>query len=107
MSYNASKRKSPVVYDIENSPFYSQWGEFLFYFSTESHMNKFIDNVEKKIDWVNDSLSRRFHIVVNVPEFAVFQLYQQIEGRGFYVLNVMTGENFHSGEEIYFEVQNG
>ena len=107
MGYNASNRNSPVAYDLENSPYDYSWGGFIFYFSTQAHRDKFANNINKKIDWLNDSLSRRFHIVVNVPEFAVFQLYQQIEGRGFYVIDCKTGDIFKNGNDIYFEVQNG
>ena len=85
MAYNASQTKSPVHNYLPSSPFVLKHGDWLFYFSTEKHMIKFSNEIDKKQEWLCDSLSRRFHIPVNARELAAFQLYQQIEGRGFYV----------------------
>lgn len=103
MAYNASQVKKNVIYDLKDSPFYSDEGEFIFYFSSEIHKNKFDRELNKKILWLNDSLSRRFHVGVDASHLAEFQLYQQIEGRGFYVID-MYGNSYINGDDVYFEV---
>ncbi len=103
MTYNASYRKSNIVYDLSDSPYNSTVGEFIFYFSTLAHKEKFDNNVDKKIDWLVDSLSRRFHVHVECGLLAMFQLYQQVEGRGFYVEDIF-GNIYKNSNEVYLEV---
>ena len=71
-----------VCYDIENSPFAYERNGIVFRFSSERHLNKFMDNVSKKEEWLSDSLSRRFHVSVDASVLADFQLYYQVETRG-------------------------
>lgn len=85
MSYNASQAKSPVSYDLSNPNYSSTWEEYTFFFSTMAHKEKFDANVKVRIDWLNDSLSRRFHYDVHADALAVFQYYKMVEGRGFKV----------------------
>lgn len=85
MAYNASQQKSPVCYDLRTSPFVYEWGNFKFHFSTEQHVDKFATNAQKRILWLSDSMTRRFHVPCDFENLAVMQLYLQIEGRGFLV----------------------
>ncbi len=85
MAYNASQAKSPVSYDLSNEAYKSSWEEYDFYFSTMAHKYKFDSQIKTRIDWLNDSLSRRFHFEVHADAIAVFQLYKMVEGRGFKV----------------------
>lgn len=94
MGYNASQTKSPVCYDLRKTQWQAQHGEFVFSFSTCAHRDKFLRECDKRIDWLNDSMSRRFHVPCDFEPLALVQLYQQIEGRGFLVWNHVTGELF-------------
>lgn len=74
-----------VCYDLEHSPFFSTWSSFIFFFSSMKHKESFDSKINVRIPWLNDSLSRRFKMKVDVDVLAVFQLYNQVETRGFYV----------------------
>lgn len=78
--------KSGVCYQLEDSPFYYDYDEFRFYFSSNTHRNNFIKKLPIKRDWLIDSLSRRFHVAICCGLVAAFQLYTQVESRGFYVV---------------------
>lgn len=78
--------KYGVCYDIENSPYDYMWNGILYKFSSVAHRNKFIINIRKKTEWLNDSLSRRFRVSMDVSELAAIQLYQQVETRGFCII---------------------
>lgn len=102
MAYNASARKSPVVYDLAKSDFMSEYGRYIFSFSTRSHMEKFDREIEKREEWLCDSLTRRFHVKIDAKQLAAFQLYMQIEGRGFLVHDCLTGNDLSSPSQIEF-----
>ncbi|MBR2553454.1 MAG: hypothetical protein IKE94_01220 [Aeriscardovia sp.] len=102
--YNASQTKSPIVNDLSISPFVSEIMGYGFHFSSERHMRKFDDEKRKRMSWLTDSMSRRFHMHVNSHLLSLFQLYMQIEGRGFYVERFMTGEVYRTPDDICFEV---
>ena len=85
MSYNASQQKSPVWHDLETTPWLVDLGNFTFHFSTPKHAEKFREQAYQKIEWLNDSMSRRFHVPCAFDHLALVQLYMQIEGRGFMV----------------------
>lgn len=74
-----------VCYDLSRSPYTAQYKDFTFAFSTPRNKRKFEDNVMARVEWLEDSLTRRFHFHVSLPMLAAFQLYDQIEKRGFYV----------------------
>lgn len=84
-----------VCYDLTNSPFYSGWRCFRFYFSSLNHKESFDSKLPVRIPWLNDSLSRRFKMNLDVAPVAVFQLYNQVETRGFFV--ELTDESYSLG----------
>lgn len=100
MSYNATQAKSHVSYDLSNEDYTSDWEEYTFYFSTMAHKEKFDADMQTRIDWLNDSLSRRFHYEVHADALAVFQLYKMIEGRGFKVHDNMLERRIESPKFI-------
>ena len=91
-----------ICYDLPESPFVHEWGEWRFYFSTAAHLRNFIGKIDMKIAWLNDSFSRRFRFNVDASVLAVFQLYNQIENRGFYVVSV-TGNELVNPCEVFIE----
>ena len=88
MTYNAMKAKAKnICYDLRISPFESEFMGYVFKFSTQCHMEKFSRDVWKRKQWLDDSLSRRFYVPIDTGMIAAIQLYQQIEGRGFFVFD--------------------
>lgn len=79
------KSRYGVVYDLSNTPFIAEWGDLRLHFSTNAHLVKFMDNVSTRTHWLNDSLSKRFHVFMGMGDLAALQLYMMIENRGFYV----------------------
>lgn len=80
-----SMTASGVVYDLTQSPFVVERNGYEFHFSSNNHREKYIRDVRVKEDWLTHSLSKRFHIYIESNILADFQLYMQIEKRGFYV----------------------
>lgn len=105
MAYNASQTKSPVCNDLRKTQWQATYDCYCFNFSTMKHRDKFLDEVVNKVAWLNDSMSRRFHVSCDFESLAVIQLYMQIEGRGFLVFNTETGEVFESPNDIRFYVE--
>ena len=85
MAYNASRQKSPVIYDLWKSQFVVERNDLTFHFSTQAHMDKFLRDVKKREEWLEDSFKRRFGVDIDCVVLADVQLYQMIEGRGFAV----------------------
>lgn len=79
--------KNGVCYDLENSPFMFSTAFFCYSFSSGKHLEKFKDNVDKRRDWLTDSMSRRFHFYIDMSLVAELQLYMQVETRGFFIVS--------------------
>lgn len=77
--------KNGICYDLDESQFICSTPFFEYRFSSGKHLEKFRENAEKRKAWLNDSMSRRFHIDVDMEILAELQLYMQVETRGFYV----------------------
>lgn len=89
-----------VCYDLTRSPFKSTWGKYAFYFSTIKHKESFDGKLQIRIPWLNDSMSKRFKFEVDVSQIAVFQLYCQVETRGFYVVDEIRGLKWRNRESL-------
>lgn len=79
--------KNGIAYDLKTTPYQCTWEAYTFYFSSPLHLKNFKKKLPIRTDWINDSLSRRFHFVMDVQILGVLQLYTQIETRGFRVVN--------------------
>lgn len=100
MSYNASQYKSPVCYNLDESDWEAVVDCYRFVFSTMAHRDKFLNEVDKKIQWLNHSMSKRFHLPCMFNDLAMIQLYMQIEGRGFRVYDENEGVVYRSPQEM-------
>lgn len=89
-----------VCYNLERSPFHSTWNGYVFYFSSIKHKESFDKKVSVRIPWMNDSMTRRFKFSVDVSLIAVFQLYTQVETRGFAVDDSVGGCKWRSLENL-------
>ena len=81
----AELTRNGVCYDLRESPYRLEVFDFAFHFSSLAHKRRFHRDLQKTILWLNDSLSRRFHMGVDAKVVAVLNLYRQVETRGFYV----------------------
>jgi len=77
-----------VCYDIKESPYRFERCGIEFRFSSVGHLDRFRSESGKRMDWLNDSMSRRFHLPFEGRELALVQLYMQIEKRGFFIRSV-------------------
>ena len=100
MAYNASQQKSPVCYDLTCSQWQANYRNFRFFFSTAKHRDKFLVECRGRVAWMNDSMSRRFHVRCDFAYLAVVQLYMQIEGRGFLVVDEENGIVYDRPEKV-------
>lgn len=89
--------KNGICYDLDESPFVCSTPFLEYRFSSGKHLEKFRENAEKRKAWLNDSMSRRFHIDVDIEILAELQLYMQVETRGFYVSD---------GEKVWRNAEN-
>ena len=94
--------RNGIEYNLWDSHYICDWGCYRFYFSSATHLAKFKKNIKIRIEWLDDSLSRRFRFDVIVPSLAVFQLYRQVETRGFLIFNADKGEWYDCPENITF-----
>ena len=88
--------KNGVVYDLSNTPFIGTYGQYDFAFSSATHLVKFND----RVPWLNDSVSKRFHVTIDVSILAVIQLYMQVETRGFRIYDNARGRCYLCAENI-------
>lgn len=95
-----TQTKNGVVYTLHDSPFVVSWGVYKFYFSSAVHMEKFKAKLDIRSNWLNDSMSRRFHFTVDVEPIAIMQLYCQVETRGFLVYDVQAERYYVCQENI-------
>ena len=75
------------------SPYKVEIMGYIFRFSTQAHADKFEREAWKRKEWLDDSLTRRFHVPIDTGVLAFIQLYQMIEGRGFYMQD---GDNVYT-----------
>lgn len=89
-----------VVYDLRFSDYEYTFFPLTFRFSSESHMNKFAERVRNRVEWLNDSMSRRFHVEVRMDLLAALQCYMQVETRGFLVRDIEQGRWYDCAEML-------
>lgn len=94
------KTRDGVVYNLRFSEYEYTFWPVMFRFSSESHMRKFAERVRGRVEWLNDSLSRRFHLDVSVPLLAALQCYMQVETRGFLIRDIETGRWYDCAEML-------
>ena len=83
--------KNGIWYTLADSPwnvvrFYDDvtlW----FYFSSETHYNRFKREVEKCEQRMTYTMSKRIGCFIDMRIPAAIQLYRQVENRGFYVVD--------------------
>lgn len=105
MTYNASNMSNKnICHSLDISPYDVEYNGWHFRFSTEKHMMKFQDEILKHKEWLDDSISRRFHIDFDSGMLAAVSLYRRIEGRGFYMYNKAKLVTYRNSDEVYMRV---
>lgn len=89
-----------VYYDVPRSPLCVSRNGYRYYFSSQTHLDKFLLKAPIKEEWLNDSMSRRFKFEFQISVIADMQLYMQIETRGFYVVDEISELDFNSPDEL-------
>lgn len=87
-----------VVYDLKKSDYCSERFGFKFYFSSQFYQGKFEERLSGYIEAQKIKICSMYKMqlpIAGIEKFLAVSLYQQIEKRGFRVLN-------EEGEEIKF-----
>lgn len=96
--------RAGVCYDLAHSPFSTSYQGFTFRFSSYVHKRKYERELRKKVLWITDSISRRFHMSVDMRLMAAVHWYRQIETRGFHVEGPF-GETYATCEDFSATVE--
>lgn len=76
-------RKSQIAYDLKESPYHVNVDGITYYFSSTFLLGKFTERIEMSRNILNDSLSNRFKMHVDLRKVADITLYARTESRGF------------------------
>lgn len=75
--------KNGICYNLQKSPYKTECENVTFVFSSELHKTKFEKQRKAHRKKINESLTKRFGISVDVSLLADVVLYKRIETRGF------------------------
>lgn len=78
--------KNGVCYNFNISPYRYEANGVVYVFSSQLHLEKFTKKIEENRKKINDSLSNRFGLSVEVSALADLVLYKKIETRGFLIV---------------------
>ena len=79
--------RNGIEYNLNISPYFCIKNDVKFVFSSQTHLNKFKENIYKNRDNMRESLSRRYGISSNINLLADIVLYKKIETRGFLIIS--------------------
>jgi len=96
--------RNGVSYNLPTSPYKSYRRGYTFHFSTLAHLIKFESQAQGKEEWLSDSMTNRFHFLVDCSILALFQLYLKLEGRGFYVIRESDNQVIDSVDSLALKV---
>lgn len=77
--------RNGVYYNLEESPWRVSRHGMILYFSTETHYNRFLREIDKRERQMTSTMSNRIGCFVNMEVPACIQLYRQVEQRGFLI----------------------
>lgn len=92
--------RNGVFYDLSKSPLRATYCGITFTFSSELHRQRFERLAAQRIEWMDDSMSRRIGIRMDMAFPALIQLYRQTETRG--VLIEIDGVSYTCLAELAF-----
>lgn len=88
--YNMTKYG--VVYDLEKSHYSFRIDNITYYFSSLIHLSKFTKGYYENRHKVNETVSNRYGMTIELNLIADIHFYSKIETRGFYIMY---------GKEVY------
>ena len=82
--------RNGICYDLSNTP-YKQTVDYgdsktIFSFSSELNRERFNNRIGENRKAINNSLSNRFNMIVELNKLADIDLYTKVEKRGFYIV---------------------
>lgn len=93
--------RNNICYDLKKSHFRCTRDGVTYVFSSRLHLDKFKERADDNRESINQSLSNRFNISVNVDVLADAVLYSRIENRGFLI--VAGGELIECRSNLIFD----
>lgn len=85
--------RNGIYYDLKQSIYRYKLDNITYVFSSLSHLQKFKMRYSDYRQKINESLSNRFNLDINVDRLADIICYIKVESRGFFIIN-------DKGEEI-------
>ena len=86
------KTRNGIIYDLNESDYRHTENGLTFVFSSQLYLDKFINKIQENRKYINNSLSKRFDVKVDVSALADVVLYGKIEKRGYLIV---TNEDFN------------
>lgn len=93
--------RNGIFYNLSESPWKLSRHGMIFYFSSETHYNRFLREVDKRERQMTETMSHRIGCFVNMEIPACVQLYRQVEQRGFLVRIDLIIDNVVYGKGVY------
>lgn len=93
--------RNGIFYNLSESPWRLSRHGMIFYFSSETHYNRFLREVDKRERQMTETMSHRIGCFVNMEIPACVQLYRQVEQRGFLVRIDLIIDNVVYGKGVY------
>lgn len=93
--------RNGIFYNLSESPWRVSRHGMIFYFSSETHYNRFLREVDKRERQMTETMSHRIGCFVNMEIPACVQLYRQVEQRGFLVRIDLIIDNVVYGKGVY------
>lgn len=94
-------RGGKIAYDFNCSPYKAHIDGLQFVFSSENHVKKFKERLDKSREKISSSLSNRFNIFIRCDGIADIMLYKEIEKRGFLIITA-EGEKITCLNKVQF-----
>lgn len=86
--------RNGICYDLTVSEYRATVKSLTYVFSSQLHLDKFMERIDENREKINKSLSKRFNVLVDVSVLADMILYKKIETRGFLIVT-------NEGQELW------
>jgi hypothetical protein len=84
--------RNGIYYKLKESPYHVTLCGMTYYFSSRFYRTKFAEFIDSNRVDINQSLSKRFKMDINLPVLCDLVLYSKTEKRGFFVTTEEGGE---------------
>lgn len=94
------KTKNGIELNLEESEYFIQINEFIFYFSSKFYLNKFKENYYIYSNFEEKKIENKYKIKIDLFYYLIFSLYKRIEKRGFCIKDI--SKNCYINENVIF-----